>query len=306
MGQARKTLEAMQIALRSGEGFLFLAVFWWGKLIFFPTPLRPQRHFVENAMKKLCGLLLFLALAAPAWPQAQQKQDQRFAHSLKPNVNIRQRPDVWHKTIGKLQAADRVEVLDEANPTAGFYHIKKDGLIGWVATWLLEIENKASEKTFILMPCWLLLFEAFLTILLFLYIRFIIAQPTGKADEDSRKMYFETFKTIVAAAGLAIPIITSSLHSSDAPLNPAIEALRYAAVLLLAAAVFALMVLLEMSRLYEKSRSRSSDISIPDAKAFTNPGLTRPELVRLGFLSWLALSSFSSGLLFVVRYIIAS
>jgi hypothetical protein len=78
------------------------------------------------------------------------------------------------------------------------------------------------------------------------------------ADEESRKMYFETFKAVVTAAGLGIPVIGTTLSKGP---GPHLWMLQWAALYLLGAVAFAVITLLEMSRRYERQRTR-----LPDAE----------------------------------------
>src|SRR6202030_2748622 len=66
------------------------------------------------------------------------------------------------------------------------------------------------------------------------------------ADEESRKMYFETFKTVVTAAGLAIPVIGATLGATlKNGQTPNLWMLQRSAMYLLAAVALAVITLLE-------------------------------------------------------------
>jgi hypothetical protein len=154
---------------------------------------------------------------------------------------------------------------------------------------------------------------------------------TAPADEESRKMYFETFKTLITAAGLAIAIISATLKSL--PSNT-LWMLQRGAIALLAAVAFSVITLLEMSRRYE--RSRQADRQSPELLATTasainaaiqkgksvsdytealklavdycrqetlTPGLPKPGLGWLCIWAYLSTVSFIIGLLYVVRFV---
>ena len=65
-------------------------------------------------------------------------------------------------------------------------------------------------------------------------------------------MYFETFKAVVTAAGLSIPVIGAALNKGP---GPNLWMLQWAALYLLGAVAFAVITLLEMSRRYERQRT---------------------------------------------------
>jgi hypothetical protein len=150
------------------------------------------------------------------------------------------------------------------------------------------------------------------------------------ADEESRKMYFETFKTVVTAAGLAIPVIGATLKNG---LTPNLWMLQRSAMYLLAAVALAVITLLEMSRRYEGARLRD----VQPSKSLTESakeigekiknssggdyrealelaleycrkrtgvtGLKKNEVGWLCIWAYLSILSFMVGLLYVVRFV---
>lgn len=155
----------------------------------------------------------------------------------------------------------------------------------------------------------------------------------GPANEESRMMYFETMKTVVTAAGLAIPIIGAALKDN---IGCNRWMLQRAAVYLLAAVVFAVVTLLEMSRRYEIARQETrgrAEQSLADCaksinqaittsggdytgalslalefcrKGTVGTGLQKWDLAWLCFWAYLSLLGFIVGLLYVVRFVICS
>lgn len=68
------------------------------------------------------------------------------------------------------------------------------------------------------------------------------------ADAEGRRMYFETFKTVITAAGLAIPVIGATVKNGPDNLG----VLKRAALCLLLEVALLIITLLEMSRDCEK------------------------------------------------------
>jgi hypothetical protein len=151
------------------------------------------------------------------------------------------------------------------------------------------------------------------------------------ADEESRKMYFETFKTVITAAGLAIPVIGATLKNG--PVDHQWMLKRAAPCLLLAVAL-SVITLLEMSRRYEKARQGEQQgletALAQNAKAIAEriktgtqgdytealklaldfcrsktatPGLPRKDVGVLCLWAYASLVTFLLGLLYVVRFV---
>jgi hypothetical protein len=151
------------------------------------------------------------------------------------------------------------------------------------------------------------------------------------ADEESRKMYFETFKTVITAAGLAIPVIGATLKNG--PVDNQWMLKRAAPCLLLAVAL-SVITLLEMSRRYEKARQGEQQgletALAQNAKAIAEriktgtqgdytealklaldfcrsktatPGLPRKDVGVLCLWAYASLVTFLLGLLYVVRFV---
>jgi uncharacterized membrane protein len=155
------------------------------------------------------------------------------------------------------------------------------------------------------------------------------------ADEESRKMYFETFKMMVTAAGLAIPVIGATLISSQVKSN--FGMLKWAALCLVCSVIFSMILLLDMSRRYERQRAETfkaqpdaakkaaaemaSKISPksgePDYEAGLEvalkfcrsktqvPGLKKNDLGWLVVWAWFSSVGFIWGLLSVVWFVVA-
>jgi hypothetical protein len=159
------------------------------------------------------------------------------------------------------------------------------------------------------------------------------------ADEESRKMYFETFKAVVTAAGLGIPVIGTTLSKGP---GPHLWMLQWAALYLLGAVAFAVITLLEMSRRYERQRTLLPDAEPEDLTKATNailakltpagesktvdypgalklvldycraktppPGLTsgleKGEVLALCVWAYFSSVGFIMGLLYVVRFVV--
>jgi hypothetical protein len=140
---------------------------------------------------------------------------------------------------------------------------------------------------------------------LFIYFALIFingSKGTGKPpSEDSRRMYFETFKTLVTAAGLAIPILAATMKepASATDVSRRSWMLVFAVGYMLASGAFGILTMLEMSRLYEKSRQRGSANS---AGVWVSDGLTQMELGWLSLVAFGASAFFFVGLLYVVRF----
>jgi hypothetical protein len=151
------------------------------------------------------------------------------------------------------------------------------------------------------------------------------------ADEESRKMYFETFKTVITAAGLAIPVIGATLKNGPVDNQ---WMLKRAVICLLLAVALSIITLLEMSRLYERARQgdhQALELAVAQsAKAIaekikTNtpgdyaealkltldfcrsktatPGLPKKDIGALCFWAYFSLVGFLVGLLYVVRFV---
>jgi hypothetical protein len=151
------------------------------------------------------------------------------------------------------------------------------------------------------------------------------------ADEESRKMYFETFKTVITAAGLAIPVIGATLK--NAPVDT-LWMLKRAALCLLLAVALSIITLLEMSRRYEKVRQgdqRALETTLAEsAKTIAEkiksgpqgdytealkltldfcrsktatPGLPKKDIGALCLWAYFSLVGFLIGLLYVVRFV---
>ncbi len=150
------------------------------------------------------------------------------------------------------------------------------------------------------------------------------------ADEESRKMYFETFKTVVTAAGLAIPIIGATLKNGG---SHNLWMLQRAAMCLLAALALAVVTLLEMSRRYERARQGNNQpvesslaqrakeinqkinstpgdytealkLALEYCRKRTGPvGLKQSEVGWLCLWAYLSMLGFIVGLLYVVRFV---
>jgi hypothetical protein len=154
---------------------------------------------------------------------------------------------------------------------------------------------------------------------------------SAPADEESRKMYFETFKTVITAAGLAIAIIGATLKSFPSNM---LWMLQRGAIALLAAVAFSVITLLEMSRRYERARQadrQSSELLATTASAINasiqkgkstsdyadalklavdycrqqtvTPGLPKTDLGWLCIWAYISMVSFIIGLLYVVRFV---
>jgi Flp pilus assembly protein TadB len=119
--------------------------------------------------------------------------------------------------------------------------------------------NQMMPKTSSSFCIWLLCAAAVCVVVLILaVIAFSSIYTSGAndqlADEESRKMYHETLRTLVAAAALGIPIIAATFKDKTV-LH--IWVLRLAAFLLVLAVIAAIATLIEMSRHYEKARRGS-------------------------------------------------
>jgi hypothetical protein len=151
------------------------------------------------------------------------------------------------------------------------------------------------------------------------------------ADEESRKMYFETFKTVITAAGLAIPVIGATLKNGPVDNQ---WMLKRAALCLLLAVALSVVTLLEMSRRYERVRQGDHQALEPalaeSAKAIaekikssthgdytealklsldfcrskaSTPGLPKKDIGALCLWAYFSLVGFLIGLLYVVRFV---
>ncbi len=128
-----------------------------------------------------------------------------------------------------------------------------------------------------------------------LFYVFVVLGGQGKdsfASEDTRRMYFMALQGLLTAAGVAVAI-TGGLRG----LAPRPETMLERATLSLSLCVFfALLTLLEMARLYEKTRITGSKKS----PAVIDP-LTTGQLIWLLVLDYIALATFFWGLSYFVR-----
>ena len=131
-------------------------------------------------------------------------------------------------------------------------------------------------------------------VLPFFYV-FVVLGKQGKdgfASEDTRRMYFAAVQSLLTAAGVAVAI-TGALRGLATHPEPM---LARATVSLSFCVFFALLSLLEMARLYEKTRITGSK----KQPVVIDP-LTTGQLIWVLVLDYIALATFFWGLSYFVR-----
>jgi hypothetical protein len=117
------------------------------------------------------------------------------------------------------------------------------------------------------------------------------------SSEASRAMYVDVAKTLITASGIAVALVASS----SAPLRT-VDAVvkisgRIGVVSLVLCICTSLMAMLSLTRSHERARARNLEAG----KGGNEGQLTNTELLFTLVSSWLALSSFLVGALFLGR-----
>jgi hypothetical protein len=115
--------------------------------------------------------------------------------------------------------------------------------------------------------------------------------------DASRTMYVDVAKTLITASGIAVAVVASS----SAPLRTVDAIVRISArigvISLVLCICASLVAMLSLTRGHERARNRNLDAG----KSGNEGELTDAELFTTLFSSWLALSSFLVGALFLGR-----
>jgi hypothetical protein len=201
-------------------------------------------------MKKLIGILLVLSVAVPLLTQERPKAQSTPRANACPNAGASANPK-------------RAAIPKSSVPTAP---AESSGKVPQVNVTPAGT-SPDTTNTHYFAPCLAIFFGLVLFALAVVYSYKVFkfgtignedTKATKAADEESRKMYHETFRTLITAAALAIPIIAATLRDHSTAAHTCI--LRWAVIFLLLTVVLAIVTLLEMSRHYERARTTKADL----------------------------------------------
>ncbi len=115
--------------------------------------------------------------------------------------------------------------------------------------------------------------------------------------EASRTMYVDVAKTLITASGIAVALMASSSAPARA-VDPIVRtSARIGVIALILCICTSLITILALTRGHERARSRN----IESGRGGEEGQLTDTELLFILIPSWIALSSFLAGALFLGR-----
>ena len=208
-------------------------------------------------MKKLIEILLVLSVAVPLLSQERPKAPSTLRPNANPNASSSANPKRAAIPNSSVPSAARKDDTPQSFPTPA----TSSGTVPQVDA-TPGGTPPGTTNTHQFAPCLAILFGLALFALAVVYSYKVftfgsidndVNKATKAADEESRKMYHETFRTLITAAALAIPIIAAILRPPSTAANTYI--LRWAVICLLLTVVLAIVTLLEMSRHYERARA---------------------------------------------------